>query len=1073
SRLPPLLAAPPDLPDRDEALAVEMRRLALGPTAAPALLPAARTEPETLGLVLADMLRSGGAQAAASLRLLPLLPRLGVRACMDDLPPKAHALVLARIFGFMAAAEPEGLARAVKALDGGLTGSLDTATARDVAAFFAAPSPVRAGGVAASPFNRNAWKRPPAPPGGSGKDSEAKQAKGRAQLAEILHSPMLQLKDRLFNDATVSGGVIEGALISGGGMLRCRFSGVAFRRVRISAATMALCLFEDCSFEDCVFAGTDLSHSRFAGCRLSACAFEAADASRTMFAGCGLTACAFADASLAGALLEDTRLEECAFRACALSGLTLRGCRLTRITLLRTDASGGLWENCRWREGECRAGALDHARLLDCECLDLTIARTTLTGLTAFGGHTNSPDLWQAWRATRARLLEGVLAKPAPLPAGLAAGTGAALLAACVEARLRVEEAEDTLAAMRGQNQRRRELAMERLGEEQGLFVRLLPTLLETDVFERAQRLDGIPACVIAAGESPGATGRPAAPARETLAQLERLFPGLEPPRQRAPAVRIEAVYAIGSLGSVAQKPSSDVDCWILLAPPILEPGAAGTARARLARKLEMLERWATERFGLEVHFFLMDLDTVRRNDFGISDRESSGSAQAALLKEEFYRTALKLAGRDLLWWAAPPAAGQAEAETLAAELARLAPRTAAELLDLGQPLPIPEEEYFGACLWQMVKALHSPYKSVMKLGLLEKYAGQGEEMRLLCDRIKEAVMRGRSLLSDVDPYLSLFTSIRKHYLLLDDATSLALIGECLRLKADVAPQDLPEEFGADAARHAHIEDQPARAGASSPFEAALRLGGMVSLFMVQAYRRIQEDIREGRAARITPEDMTRLGRRIAANFSQQQGKVGLVPFLVEDLGFSEFSFGAEKTPGKRPIWTVKGRDKAAGKTPVEALPPIRRDVDVARLLAWLHFNGLYGPGAVLAEKTLAPIALADLQLLLADMAAFFPRRDTLEPDLDEYLRPERVTRCYLIVNLPTPPDKNKILTLSALYATNWGEVFVQTIDNPPQMLVKCPLAYLREVLDKSLPDDCAMRVFTPKRAACPRLKVL
>ena len=111
--------------------------------------------------------------------------------------------------------------------------------------------------------------------------------------------------------------------------------------------------------------------------------------------------------------------------------------------------------------------------------------------------------------------------------------------------------------------------------------------------------------------------------------------------------------------------------------------------------------------------------------------------------------------------------------------------------------MPIPEEEYFGACLWQMVKALHSPYKSVMKLGLLEKYAGQGEEMRLLCDRIKEAVLRGRSLLSDVDPYLSLFTSIRKHYRQLGDATSLALIGECLRLKADVAPRDLPEEFGA------------------------------------------------------------------------------------------------------------------------------------------------------------------------------------------------------------------------------------------------------------------------------------
>jgi adenylate cyclase class 1 len=584
-------------------------------------------------------------------------------------------------------------------------------------------------------------------------------------------------------------------------------------------------------------------------------------------------------------------------------------------------------------------------------------------------------------------------------------------------------------------------------------------------VFERAQGLSDVPACAISGHTRPGVLPR------EARARLERLFPGMAPTQRPVPALLIEAAYAIGSLGSVAQKPSSDVDCWICLGPM---PGLEQTAEARagLARKLAALESWAWEQAGLEVHFFLMDLDEVRRNDFGMSDRESSGSAQATLLKEEFYRTALKLAGRDLLWWAAPPTADQAGAKALMADLARFAPRTAAELVDLGQPSAIPPEEYFGACLWQIVKALHSPYKSVMKLGLLEKYAGQGQDLRLLCDRIKEAVLRGRRLLSDVDPYLSLFTSIRKHYLQLADATSLALIGECLRLKTDVAPEDLPSEFWAEgeAGPVAALSARPE--GWTGTFEAALRLGAMVNLFMVSAYRRIQEGIRTDGAAQINPEDLTRLGRRIAANFSQQPHKVSLVPFLSDDLTFSELSFSAEKAPGKRTIWAVKGKNRNTGKTPVEALPPIRRDADVARLLAWLLFNGLYDPRqAVLAEKTLSPIAVADLQALLADLAAFFPRRETLEPDLDEYLRPERVVRCYLIVNLPVAPDKSKILTVSAVYATNWGEVYSQTFDNPPPLLQKSPGSFLAEALAKPTPLGVDLRIFTPKRAACPRLK--
>ncbi|MDR3640990.1 MAG: class I adenylate cyclase [Humidesulfovibrio sp.] len=1065
SRLGPLLAAPPDLDSRDTALATEMRRLALGTSAPQQLLGAAQTEPETLGLVLADLIRSGGAQEAAGLRLLPLLPRLGALSCLNDLPEQARQAAYTRLLEYIVALDPEFLSRAAKCLGVDLGGP----SANAVASLLTAPLAVRTASHSASPYNLQAWKS--AAHLRTGPDAaQQKSAKGRNNaLGEVARHDTAQVKGQDYSHSHLPGGVLDGQTFSACNLSRCRFSDVSFRRVRFTGVFAAQCVFENCVFEDCVFTSADFCHSLLRDCRFESCSFEGCDLSRARLSGCVFNGGNLAESCLAGAALTKTRVEAVSFRTCALNGMRLQECFLTRLVFTRSDLCGSLWEKCCCRDSEWRSCTLSAMRLLDCECLGLVLSRPARAGLEFLGGHTDNPHLAQAERATRARLLDGILAAPLSLDPALRDGAGAAFARACVDTFLRVDEAQGTLNAMRGQDQRRRKLACARLTEDQGRFLSLLPTLLCTDLFERAHNIPDVPACVISG------RARSETPPRETLELLERLFPGHTPPQEADPLLVIEALYTIGSLGSVAQKPSSDVDCWVCLSvPPGTSPDVAEEARIGFGHKLAALETWAWEQFGLETHFFPMDMADVRQNNFGMSDKESSGSAQATLLKEEFYRTALKLAGRDLLWWAAPPEASQAEAGTLLADLARFVPRTAAELVDLGQPSAIPPEEYFGACLWQIVKALHSPYKSVMKLGLLEKYADQGQDMRLLCDRIKEAVLRGRKLTADVDPYLSLFTSIRKHYRLLSDSTSLAIIGECLRLKADVAPEDLPSEFENT---DSEPEAQAAPETDTGTFTAALRLGGMVSQFMVQAYLRIQEGIRAGgSAAHITPQDLTRLGRRIAANFSQQPHKVGLVPFLSDDMTFSELSFYAEKAPGKRTIWAVKGKDKASGKVAVESLAPIRRDTDVARLLAWLLFNGLYAPApkqVVLAEKTFAPIALLDLQNLLADMAAFFPRRATLEPDLDEYLEHERVVRCYLIVNLPVSPDQSKILTISAIYATNWGEVFCQSFDNPPPLLLKSPAGFLQMVLSKNTPSGFELRIFTPKRAACPRLKAI
>ncbi|MDQ7835170.1 MAG: class I adenylate cyclase [Humidesulfovibrio sp.] len=1034
SRLAPLLGAAPDLEVREPALLVELRRLAATPDAPRLLLPAAKAEPELLGLVLADMLRQGGETHERALSLAPLLPRLGLASLLPDVPAADREAVMGRVFLALARVEAEFLRRAAKALQS----MLDKASVQALAQIFSSQT-ARDAAESATLL---------APPAAAKVPAKAASQR-RPSLAEALKDALSPLKDQDYSNSTLSGESLEGSTLTSVNLSASQFSSVTFRRLRLSNCNLAGCRFESCTFQGCTFSAVDLCGAQFQGCTFSGCALERCDAARLRLSSCTVSRCALTESCLAETHLTKVRMDRITARACSFSGLRAQTVAQTHSSFARCDLSGSVLERSVWRGFEFQDCALAHARLRHCEVQGGSFARCSMRGISVLGGHTDNPHLAEASWATLAELLSGGDPALVELPPALRTESGAAFVAACVGRYVRLDEARRTLAAMRGQNQRRMELARERLTEAQGVFLTLLPQLLVTDVFEKAQGLGNVPACALGGPE-----------VRVDAALLEKYFPGQAPTAKAAPLLTIDALYAIGSLGSVAQKPSSDIDCWVCHNEP---EGSAQEVRDGLRRKLAALEVWADQQFGLEVHFFAMTLDEVRTNSFGMSDKESSGSAQAALLKEEFYRTALRLAGKDLLWWAAPPGADAATAQSLLAEISVLDPRLAGELVDLGQPEPIPASEYFGACLWQMVKALHSPYKSVMKLGLLEKYADKGQTMRLLCDRIKEAVMRGRSRLEWVDPYLALFSSIHSHYAALGDEGALGLLAECLWLKADVEAEYLPPEFS-----------QVAQATwATDTFANSMRLGGLVNQFMIAAYRRIQGGLKADRAsASITPQDLTRLGRRIASNFAQHEHKVSLVPFLSEDVAFTELYFYAEKAPGKRTVWAVKGKEKATGKAAVESLEPIRRDTDVARLLAWIVVNGIYVPGlAVQAEKTLAPIAVMDMQALLQDLTTFFPRHEILNPDMEEYLRDEQVTRAYVILNLPVPPDKNKILQASVIYATNWGELFCQGFDNPPQLLSLSPLTFLRENLARTVPSRPEVKIFIPKKSACPRIK--
>ena len=154
---------------------------------------------------------------------------------------------------------------------------------------------------------------------------------------------------------------------------------------------------------------------------------------------------------------------------------------------------------------------------------------------------------------------------------------------------------------------------------------------------------------------------------------------------------------------------------------------------------------------GVEVSFFLIDENRFRHNESGSTGGEDCGSTQHILLLDEFYRTAVRTAGKRILWNMVP---GEEEAhyDEYVLSLYAQGALTPNEWLDLGGLSSLSAEEYFGASLWQLYKSIDSPYKAVLKTLLLEAYSREYPNTQLLATDIKHRLHQGRSSASGSMP---------------------------------------------------------------------------------------------------------------------------------------------------------------------------------------------------------------------------------------------------------------------------------------------------------------------------------
>ncbi|WBF67595.1 class I adenylate cyclase [Desulfovibrio subterraneus] len=855
-------------------------------------------------------------------------------------------------------------------------------------------------------------------------------------------------------------------------------------------------VFESCIFEQCTFRRCDLSQSAFTDCTFLNCRFEQCTAGQILLDNCTISGCTLADTDaseadiyrstftrvLADRLIlssahfhssacNETRLSEsvlwetsftraqihashfslCDFTRATFFGSTLRGCTFRESTFNhnifeRTKAEhtfswAGNYYGCIFRQTLC-----DEPHLL------------------MSGEHRRFNDLME---------LAGTL-PPAAVPRW------------CRTVEPLAEHVINTILQFRSvlrsryhflrRNNQRIDLTCSVLETQRAEFFLLLPLLLESRLFEK-QFFPNYrwPVCTISGY----------APTLETLRIARSLFceqqaaPGQQTDPdalsqlladQPAPTVTVDAIYTIGSVGSVAMTGDSDIDYWVSIDPATCTPDAI----RMLGTKLDHISRWAQETFGLETTFFVMNREAVIRNDFGISDKESSGSAQALLLKEEFYRTALKVCGRDLAWWAMPSGAGTELHAHRLRELTTLPFHSGDCFVDFGLVKAIPDEEYFGAALWQIVKAFKNPFKSVMKLGILEAYLSTPEKP-LLCEEIKQHVVHGSRRLLKTDPYVTLMRALQEHYHASGNKEAAALLQTAFMAKLHPAGQGKAAENKLLQTLRTRAVNELYGSGAlvgQQDFEKARELGDKLNTFFLKSYASLQQKLEARQiVARISPEDITRLGRKIFATFAPQQDKIGRLPF-VNSMGrtIRELFFKKDSTPGRKKKWIAMGLPQGVASRR-EAFVEVRAENDPVCLMAWLVANGLYSPDMhVEVDMTLSPIAAQDVTSLLQGLYEFFPK-SVLETEAEETLQSEKIFKGYLVPNFALPRDTSTCKQLSVVYVTNWGEMFCSTLDIADSVqLAKSSRAYLARELPRKLTMETELICLIPYKSRTPRI---
>ncbi len=521
----------------------------------------------------------------------------------------------------------------------------------------------------------------------------------------------------------------------------------------------------------------------------------------------------------------------------------------------------------------------------------------------------------------------------------------------------------------------------------------------------------------------------------------------------------IHSLKTIGSIGTIAQSAKSDCDYWVSVRRQ--ETGEEGLQL--LQEKCRLIEQWAMDQ-GVEAYFFLMDIDQTRRNDFESAvEEESAGSALKLLLKDELFRSHILVAGKMLLWWLIPAGLTEEQYQDYVEDLIHKRHLNIDNFVDLGYIADIPKSEIFGACLWQMNKALDSPFKSLIKFAYLELLMQHDrKQIPLFSNKIQALVTFPETLSEEertlppsaVDPYLLLAREIVNFYRRdIPAATGSEaayipekkesrdeenLIRECLFLKAIEGMKTIKND------QHLKITLQLMKRWNLLPvnykslatlhtwqFKKQQETGKRVHAFLLATYTRLRDQqsaFQDNVDNTITQRDLSILGKKLFSFYENKPGKISYLHSLSRyDIGQQEITFHFSKQRGGNMYAVYQGRLGWEDIRKEKAIL-IHQEKDIVQLTVWLVINGIVQKKTQLhmVEHPFL-VTLDDIQKLTDKLLATFPLISFSRISADEMLSNEKIIKALAVVNLDKEPVRgSKDLRSDIITQNNYGEYFVQ-----------------------------------------------
>ncbi|TAN70695.1 MAG: class I adenylate cyclase [Methylobacter sp.] len=576
-------------------------------------------------------------------------------------------------------------------------------------------------------------------------------------------------------------------------------------------------------------------------------------------------------------------------------------------------------------------------------------------------------------------------------------------------------------------NQLREQRAQEFLQPRQQVFLDLLPLLFHCNFptlpgFISSSTPAGIPEYN---------------PSIQTLNTAKQFAKNFNYARLASRIYPIEGLFLMGSVGSIAFSKTSDMDIWLCHQSDLLS-----SAIDELQKKATAIENWATS-LGLEVHFFLMDSKQFRLGQNTPISTESSGQTQHYLLLEEFYRTAIYIAGKSPAWWLVPPHEEGNYTRYIKHLVDNLfIPKH--ELIDFGGFDAVPAEEFTSATLWHLYKALHAPHKSLLKLLLMECYASEYPQTAWLCQDIKKAVYQGDFMTVDLDPYLLIYQKVEKYLQNAHSHGRLALARQCFYLKVmgssdntmDSQTRTVREKYMQYIAQH---WNWPASTIDDLKYQRLWNIKKATSEHVVivqqltHCYRMIMGFARDHVSQnRENNNDLKLIGRKLYSFLEKKPGKIEIITTRSEvHSKENTLSIVENRLPGNDG-WALYLKNVQMNNAADS--DPIQKCRTLIEILCWLVINGLYYKQQQLQFSSYSlKMPNEELHSTLSQISLFLNQNFDYDPPLEAYQTLKVQLHSLVIINMGISDDDGLCVMSERSDALSYGmnrQCFIQTINS-------------------------------------------